>query len=69
MFSGNVDALSVLLDLCLFERAEYIVGSQTSNVFRLATALNFFRHGGDRRRAYEIDHVPWRPGSAVAPEV
>jgi hypothetical protein len=34
MFKGKVDAFSVLLDLQLFKQADYIVGSQTSNIFR-----------------------------------
>ena len=68
MFQGNIDPYSVLLDLVFFKEANFIVGSQTSNVFRMATALNFFHHDGDQKRAFEIDHVPWAAGSAVEPD-
>ena len=62
MFQGHVDTFSILLDLVLFKEAQYIVGSQTSNVFRLATALNAFHHRNDKKRAYEIDSWQWQPG-------
>ena len=65
MFQGKVDAFSVLLDLVLFKQANYIVGSQTSNVFRLATALNHFHNKGDKKRAHEIDHHEWQPGADI----
>ena len=65
MFKGSVDTFSVLLDVVLFKEANYIVGSQTSNIFRLATALNHFHHKGDKKRAHEIDRFEWQPGADI----
>jgi hypothetical protein len=64
MTGKHVDYFGIILDIHILMHASGIgiIGSQTSNVYRLATVLNAFHHNNDKKRSFEVDRVAWRPG-------
>ena len=58
-FLNNTRTMDVLLDVELMRRAAYVVGSQTSNFFRMATELNYAYHNVGEKRFLEVDRIPW----------
>ena len=53
-FLKEPHTLATIVDVEIMKRADFLVGSMTSELYRLGVELNFFHHKDQLKRFYEV---------------